>query len=411
MLQAQTRGANEQLVLGTLRAEQAAERAVEAEAELQKRLMIADRLASVGTLAAGVAHEINTPLSYVIANIDMILEELRALPEGSATGRLRDLEEMAKDAREGLERIKKIVRGLKTFSRADDEVVAVLEVKQVLELAIKMAFNEIRHRARLVKEYGPTPLVLADDARLGQVFLNLLLNAAQAIPDGNAAVNEIRIVTSTDALGRAVVEVRDTGPGIAPEILDRIFDPFFTTKGVGTGTGLGLSISRNSVAGMDGELTVRSVLGRGTTFAVALPPSSDQRLPESFTAAASPLGKGRAVILVVDDEPAVGIALQRVLREHEVVVVTSVREALGVLSTGRHFDVIFSDLMMPQATGMDFYRDLAKRSPSDAARIVFLTGGAFTTDARDFLESVPNARMDKPFEPKTMRELVQKFVK
>lgn len=144
----------------------------------------------------------------------------------------------------------------------------------MLELSINMAFDEIRHRARLVKDYGDAPPVEADDARLGQVFLNLLVNAAQALSDGGAGAHEIRVVTSTDAEGKAVVEVRDTGPGIAPEALERIFDPFFTTRPVGVGTGLGLSICHNIVTGMGGEITVASRPGHGTTFRVVLPAAS-----------------------------------------------------------------------------------------------------------------------------------------
>ena len=373
---------------------------------------MADRLVSVGTLAAGVAHEINNPLSYVLANLEMVVEEIRALSGGSASGRMKELEEMAIEARHGAERVRKIVRGLKTFSRADEEHRVVMDLKPALELAINMAYNEIRHRARLVKDYGPAPLVDADDARLGQVFLNLLVNAAQAIPDGNLEANEIRIATTTDAEGRAVITFSDTGPGIAEAVVGQIFDPFFTTKPVGVGTGLGLSICHNIVTGMGGLISVRSEIGRGTTFRVTLPPAAVQELPG---AAASPPQegpdrRGRGAILVVDDEPAVGMALKRCLRDHDVTVVTGVAEALDVLASGKQFDVIFSDLMMPQMTGMDFYRELTRRSPDDAARIVFVTGGAFTAVASEFLQQVANERLEKPFAPRTVRELVAKFL-
>jgi PAS domain S-box-containing protein len=177
----------------------------------QRQIILSERMASVGTLAAGVAHEINNPLTYVTANLDLILEELRILSGGSSLGRMKELEDMALEARQGAERIRKIVRGLKTFSRAEEERPEVVDIKSILELSINMAFNEIRHRARLVKDYGEIPLVQVDEARLGQVFINLLVNAAQAIPEGDTAANEIRIVTSTDSAGRAVVEVRDTG--------------------------------------------------------------------------------------------------------------------------------------------------------------------------------------------------------
>jgi PAS domain S-box-containing protein len=380
--------------------------------QYQQQLILADRMASVGTLAAGVAHEINNPLTYVTANLDLAIEELRALSGGSASGRMKDLEELLLEAREGTARVSKIVRGLKTFSRIEEERRSVIDLIPVLDLSINMAFNEIRHRARLVKEYGSLPLVEADDARLGQVFINLLVNAAQALPAGSSDRNEIRIVTSTNALGEAVIEVRDTGPGMPSAVLARIFDPFFTTKAVGVGTGLGLAICHNIITGMHGQLSVQSDEGKGTTFRVVLP-ASTRPLTTSLTTAAKveviPVTHGR--VLVVDDEPAVGLAVRRVLREHEVVVVSTAPAALELIAKGEDFDVILSDLMMPGMSGMDFYTVLAALDPTMAARVVFVTGGAFTPEANAFLDRIANERMDKPFHFKQLRELVRKFVK
>ncbi len=265
--------------------------AKELQERTQKQLILADRMVSVGTLAAGVAHEINTPLSYLTANLDMVVEDLHLLAQESGSTRIADLEEMLREAREGADRVRKIVRGLKTFSRADDERRTAIDLKPVLELSVNMTFNEIRHRARLVKDYGKTPRITADDARLGQVFINLLVNAAQAIPEGRTEENEIRIATSTDERGWAVVTVRDTGAGIPASVVARIFDPFFTTKAVGVGTGLGLSICHSIVTGMGGEISVASEEGRGTTFRVALPAAlNDGKAlpPEPAEAAAGP---------------------------------------------------------------------------------------------------------------------------
>ncbi len=387
-------------------------KAVEASnARLQQRLVLADRMASVGTLAAGVAHEINNPLSYVMANLDMVAEEIRALAGGSPSGRMKDLEEMVLEARGGAERVRKIVRGLKTFSRGDEERRSVMDVRPALELAINMSFNEIRHRARLVKDYGETPFIEADDARVGQVFTNLLVNAAQAIPEGNHEANEIRITTSTDERGRAVVEVRDTGPGISEAVRARIFEPFFTTKDVGIGTGLGLSICHNILSGMGGEISVTSEVGRGTTFRVVFPASELQQLPQTPGAPPNSAVIGRARVLVLDDEPAVGMALRRILRDQDVTVFTSVKDALAAMTSGQRYDVIFSDLMMPQMTGMDFYRELTRLSPEDAGRIVFVTGGAFTSVATEFLDQVGNERIEKPFTPTLVRDMVRRFMK
>jgi two-component system cell cycle sensor histidine kinase/response regulator CckA len=383
-----------------------------AHARLQQQLVFADRMASVGTLAAGMAHEINNPLSYVATNVDLAIEELGSITGGSSSGRMKELEEMLIEARAGVSRVTKIVRALKTFSRIEQERKDVMDLHPVIELAINMAFNEIRHRARLVKDYGKLPLVEGDDARLGQVFINLLVNAAQAFPEGDTQTNEIRIVTSTDPTGRAVVEVCDNGPGMEPDILKRIFDPFFTTKALGAGTGLGLAISHNIVTGMGGEISVRSHPQQGTVFRIVLPASRCSELPNAAAECQSSAPPGpRATVLVVDDEPSIGLALRRVLRHHQVTVVTTAQAALDLLAGGREFDVVLSDLMMPGMSGIELYRCLAKQVPTMASRVVFLTGGAFTAEAHLFLDEISNERMEKPFDATKVREMVQKFAR
>jgi PAS domain S-box-containing protein len=379
--------------------------------KLQERLVIADRMVSVGTLAAGMAHEINNPLAYVTANLDVVLEELQTIGGGSPSSRLKDLEGMVLEARGGSERIRKLVRELMTFSRPEAERRAVIEVRPVIELAISMAFNEIRHRARLVKDYGAIPPVFADDARLGQVFINLLVNAAQSLAEGNIEDNEIRIVTSTDEAGRAVTEIRDTGRGIPAAVIGRIFDPFFTTKAVGVGTGLGLSICHNIVTGMGGEITARNNEARGATFRVALPASASPAVPEPVVTGKAVVAPRRGTVLIVDDEPAVGIILSRVLRDHDVTRLTRAREAVELVVGGKHFDVIISDLMMPEMSGMELYEELVRRQPEAAQRMVFISGGAFTEGASAFLDRVANERLDKPFEAEKVRTLVGRFVR
>jgi C4-dicarboxylate-specific signal transduction histidine kinase len=214
--------------------------------------MFADRMASLGTLVSGVAHEINNPLAYLKTNLDFaavdllrVADELRAggpCVADAAEASLREIIAALNDARMGADRVRNIVRALKMFSRADEQKRGAVRLHRVLESALNMVWNEIRHRARLVKDFGDVPAVEGNESRLHQVFLNLLINAAQAIPEGLGDRNEIRVVTRTDEQGRAVVEVRDTGVGIAKEHLPKLFDPFFTTKPVGVGTGLGLSI-------------------------------------------------------------------------------------------------------------------------------------------------------------------------
>jgi signal transduction histidine kinase len=221
-----------------------------------------------------VAHEINNPLAYVVAALQFLERELEELGGGLPRERVEDARRALADAREGARRVTDVVRGLKTFSRSDEERVGPVDVHPVLESSINLAWNELKHRARLVRDLGETPPVAANESRLGQVFLNLLINAAQAIPEGRVDVNEIRVRTRTDAAGRAVVEVSDTGQGIAPDVARHVFDPFFTTKPIGQGTGLGLDIVRRLVRHNEGDIDVESRPGR-TEFRVSLPIADD----------------------------------------------------------------------------------------------------------------------------------------
>ena len=381
--------------------------AQEREEKLQRQLTFTDRMASIGTLAGGVAHEINNPLGVVTANIEMIIEEI-----DYPTAISSELRAMAVDIQTGAERIRKIVGKLKTFSRDEEECRAVVELRPILEQAIDMTLNEIRHRGQLVRNYGDTPCVDVDEARLGQVLINLLRNAVQALPEGDCNANEIRITTSTDPEGRAVIEVRDTGTGIPESMIGRIFDPFFTTKAIGVGTGLGLSICHTLVTGMGGEISATSEAGRGTTMRVVLLPAKSRtrhaEAPVGESAQPAALG---AAILVVDDEPQTGAALRRILREHHVTVVSAAKSALDLLESGGNFDLIFSDVMMPEISGLPFLDELVRRFPDAAERVVFMSGGAFTPAAVAFLDRIGNETIDKPFAPMKVRELVQRLLR
>jgi len=369
--------------------------------QMEARLMMADRMVSVGTLAAGVAHEINNPLAYVMANLSYASDTLTKRGGGQGS----DVLDALRDAQEGSERVRKIVRDLKTFSRADEADEGPVDLHSVLEAAINMAWNEVRHRARLVKDYAPAlPMIAGNASRLGQVFLNLVINAAQAIPEGAAEGNEIRITTRVDG-DRVVVDVRDTGSGISREHAPRLFDPFFTTKPVGVGTGLGLFICQNIVSAQGGMITLDSVAGQGTVFHVALRiangPSAN---PEA--APASPVQR-RGRILIIDDEPMMGGALRRQLPAHEVFVETAAPAALARLRNGERFDLILCDMMMPEVTGVAFHEQLARELPEVAAQMVFMTGGAFTSAAHAFLDRVKNVRLEKPLDLNSVHALIQ----
>jgi CheY-like chemotaxis protein len=379
---------------------------------MEERLRLSDRMAGVGTLAAGVAHEINNPLSYVISNLQFVLETLEPLLEGAQGETVATLEALAealRDASEGAGRVRHIVRDLKTFSRGDEESTHALDVRPVLQSALSVCLNEVRHRARVRRELGEVAPVVANEARLGQVFLNLLVNAAQAIPDGQVERHEIALRTFEDEKGRVVVEVSDTGSGIAPEHLARIFDPFFTTKPVGVGTGLGLSICHGIVSALGGEIQVESQVGKGTRVRVVLPAAAQQVevLPARAVAPVEPPSR-EARLLVVDDEPLVARGVARLLQgECSAESTSSAREALERLSKGERFDLLLCDVMMPEMSGEAFLHQLAQVAPDQCERVVFITGGAFTPEARAFLESLPPGRcLFKPLAAEELRALV-----
>lgn len=389
------------------------EKAIRADqVRMREHLMISERMASAGMLAAGVAHEINNPLAVAVSNTDFVagavgavLAEARALVDADPEARegwkgwtrLEEVEEAVQDAREGLQRIRDIVLDVKLFSRPHDTNADALDIRKVCDSSARMAWNEIRHRARLVKDYGEVPPIRANESRVGQVILNLIVNAAQAMPEGHANDNELRIVARRDEAGWAVVEISDTGTGIAPQNLHRIFDPFFTTKPVGVGTGLGLAVCRRIVNELGGRIDVRSELGRGTTFRVAFAPAHGTQ-EYSVPLKEAPSAGGRARVLLVDDEKAIGMAVQRALSQHhEVVFVTSAKEALAHLGAGERFDVILCDFMMPEMTGMELHEHLVQNNPEHARRVVFLTGGAFTPASHLYLDRVSNRIIEKPF--------------
>ncbi|MDB4933995.1 MAG: sensory box histidine kinase/response regulator [Labilithrix sp.] len=367
-------------------------------------------LGSVVSLAAGVGHEINNPLTYVLANIDCLREQLRNFSAKLPPAAFDEIDEIAAEAKQGAERVARIVHSLKIFSRVEEEQRTPADIHAVVEAACALASNEIRHRARLVKIYRPVPKVEANDARLTLVFFNVFINAAQAIAEGRADENQIDVKTWAER-GRAIVEVRDTGCGIDAKALPRIFDPFFTTKEQGVGTGLGLSVCHGIVSALGGEITVETTLAVGTTVRVSLPGYSGVTAqPAAVTRISSPNDRsGR--ILVVDDDASVCTAIRRTLgRRHQIVTTTSGREAIDRIAAGERYDLILCDLMMPVVTGMEVHAEILRRAPEQAERMVFITGGAFTPAAREFLRSVSNERFEKPFDGGRLRMLAKEMV-
>ena len=444
---------------------------------LHASLAHADRLASMGTLAAGVGHEINNPLTYVLSNVENLSEDLLHIADvverfhfalnahvgsevlSSLVGsdlelpgraQFEDAAKRAEEARDGALRIKEITRALRTFCRGDRDGLYGVDLAQPIESAVKMMTNEIKHRARLVTDLGAVPEVWASEGSLAQVFLNLLQNATQAIEEGHVDENLIRIRTWL-AGDSVFAEVSDTGCGIPPENMERIFEPFFTNKEVGKGSGLGLSICRNIVTQLGGDILVQSEAGKGTTFVVRLPakpketislgtpvtrvaaetlpvaaetmpvaaetlplaaetlPVAAETMPIATEISAVPVRGGR--ILVVDDEEIISTMLARLFeREHSVVSALSGRDARAILEKDQQFNVILCDVMMPDVTGIELHQWLVQHNPRLAARMVFMTGGVFTSKAESYLNSVRTALIEKPFDIERLVRLVDGMI-
>jgi PAS domain S-box-containing protein len=347
----------------------------------------ADRLASLGLMAAGVAHEINNPLAIIALATDAL--HARVGPE--ETG-------LVAEVRRGIDRISAIVRDLRFFGRDDDEIQGPVDLRAAIDGAERLVAHELRPRGTLVREYGDLPAVVGVLRHIEQVFVNLFLNAAHAIEDKTDGTIVVRAKVAAE---HVIVTVEDDGVGIPQEALGFIFEPFFTTRAPQGGTGLGLSVCRDMIVRSGGDLVARSELGKGTAMEVKLrraehdaprpepsaPPPPEQRtLPTSLR------------VLVVDDEPLIVRSLNMMLKRHASVTCETIAErALELMLADPPFDVIVCDVMMPGLTGADLHEKIARERPGREARFVFITGGIYTMRTRDYFERIPNAQIAKPF--------------
>jgi signal transduction histidine kinase len=383
-----------------------------------------DRLRAVGRLAAGLAHEVNNPLTFVLANLESLRESHQAIrrfihllrvdlstreavtpqsfeqlaAEANLQEVIDDAADMLTDCYKGMHRIQDIARSLGTFSRADDDHAEMIDLTRIVDDACAMVFNQIRYRARLVKRFEPIPLVAAYPGRIAQALVNLLTNAAEAIEGG--AYEKHRIVVSTRLDGEhVVIGVRDTGAGIGEEHRDRIFTAGFTTKAGEGGMGLGLASCRRVAEEHGGRLDVHHLHEGGTRFELIIPVETGFEVTEtrhdSRPVSEAPLTRSR--LLIVDDDAMVLSALRRRLRRrYDVVTALGGVEALALLAADPEFDSIVCDLMMPRVDGKSFYDAIVSENPKLAERIVFMSGGAFTPRLRKFAAAVRNPVLQKP---------------
>jgi PAS domain S-box-containing protein len=366
------------------------------ERELVRRLSDSERLASVGTLAAGIAHEINNPLQFMVTNLEFAQQEIDELSGGSPQGAMKTLLEVIDETMDGARRVGRIVRGLQAFARPDPGVDEVVALSGVLDAAIKLSRHELDHRAELVLDTRTSAKVRGSETELTQVVVNLLVNAAQALDGSDADAGRIALRVEHDDT-HVAIEIEDNGPGIAPADRPRIFDPFFTTKPVGVGTGLGLAICHGIVARHGGELSVESQPGR-TVFRLALP------LEEATddTREHAPARPRKTIVLIDDDERLLRSFSRLLGMTYDVLTATSASEALQLLRTSPAPFAILCDVMMPEGTGVHFLEALQNDLPHLEQRLLFLTGGAFTPATRKLVEETQRPVLSKPIDHETL---------
>lgn len=358
----------------------------------------ADRVHALGTLAASVAHEINNPLSYALLSIEQIERGLRAGDVDHGKGTL--LGEAVARVRDALDRIRVVTADMRSFSRPDTEL-ELVDLRHAIERTLRLVEKDLADRATLEADLAPVPPVRVSEARLGQVVLNLLVNALQSLPAG-APNPRVRIETRVEG-ANVLFAVEDSGPGVDLALREKIFDPFFTTRPVGVGTGLGLFVCRNIVRGYAGDIRVREGGLRGARFEVRIPAAFDasgERASPKVGAAPVPIAAGPSRLLVVDDDPRLRRALVLALRGagHEVVDAGTAAEGIELLLESPPVDLCLCDLMMQPLSGVDLFTAVTAARPELASRIVLMTGGAFTPETQAFAEAHASQCESKPFD-------------
>jgi two-component system cell cycle sensor histidine kinase/response regulator CckA len=405
------------VVFGGAPAGLAVARDVRERVRMQEQLILSDRLASLGVLAASVAHEINNPLACALGG----LESASSALEGQT---IRGLNETLEVVREGMDRVRRIVRDLRMLGQSDDARVVAVDPNAALESTLTLVAKRLAGRARIERDYQTVPPVRANQARLGQVLLNILLNAIDAIPEGAHADNVIRLATGWNAEGQVFLEISDSGQGIPPDVLGHIFDPFFTTKATGQGTGLGLTICHRIVNDLGGKISATSALGVGTTLRVALPvmdaltPSTDGEEgqtsdgvplpPVPYAAGAKEERRWSQTprVLLVDDEKRLLDVLRMALASYEVTTASSVEEALGRIAE-EAYDVVVSDVTMPGRGGVDLFAEVEQAKPLLRDRFVFMTGGPHRQGTRDQIASSHRPCLEKPFHGEELIQVIE----
>jgi PAS domain S-box-containing protein len=366
--------------------------------EMEQKAQIQSRLASVGEMASGIAHEVNNPLASVVGFSELLMD--RDLP--------KDIREDIKTIHQGAQRVASIVKRLLTFARQQKPERDYININDIITTTLNLRAYEMEtSNIKVITQLDPDlPRTIADGGQLQQVFLNIILNAETEMKSAHGKGN---LFIKTETIDNTLrISFKDDGPGIVKENLERIFDPFFTTREVGKGTGLGLSICHGIVTEHGGRIYAQSKPGKGATFIVELPIVTK---PEQLKLAEPTAGESeevdRANILVVDDEPAILRFLSRVLTKegYQVETVDNGDDALESLESKR-YSLILLDIKLPGVSGIEIYKRIQKMSQSLARRVVFVTGDVMGTDTKDFLSRTKAPYIVKPFDTAQLKKKI-----
>jgi len=399
---------------------------------LIRRVTAADKFTAVGQLSTAIAHEINNPVTFVMGGIEFAADTLKEcfepgtpkLPDSgsvhSSTSldrrKLDEILSALSDALEGAVRIRDVVRDLRSMVRSETEAKEPFDVNDSIHAALRISAAELRSTAEVSLELGDELTAMGSRGALSQVFVNLFVNAAHAMKESGSQPGLLKVQSHRGSQS-VVIMVSDNGPGIAPENLARVFEPFFTTKPVGVGTGLGLPTCRDILEWHEGEMKVRSTVGKGTTFEIYLP-LYDQRDSEDEASARNPAEpasdtiqeKKRARILVIDDEDGVCRIMTRILKNHDVYTAPNGDEALQLILSDDNFDLILCDVVMPVMTGIELFEHIEKQHPALVDCFFFMTGSAGYANVREFAAEHGITIIEKPIEKAKIIDLASKSI-
>lgn len=390
--------------------------------EARDALTHAERLSSLGQLAAGVGHEINNPLTSVRANLEALRERLRPSEDPSDETAI-----IIDEALSGADRIARVVTDLRAYALPVAERRERVEVARAVKAALKVAAHQLRHVTTVREQISDVPPVYADAVRLSQVLVNLLINAAQAVQEAARPQPKIEVRAYMQDTDTVAIEVEDNGVGISSDALRRLSEPYFSTRLDRGGTGLGLFVANGIVTALGGTLSFKSTLGVGTVARVTLPTLVEDAFPEELSGQTqrittalragtpsrpshpplAPTSTEKTRILVVDDEPRVARSIARMLTGMEVLVAESGGQALDLLARDKHVDAVLCDVMMPGLSGADVHAAIASTMPELLPRLFFMTGGATIKEVADFLQRDGIRYIPKPFNKHAVETLLQ----